>query len=102
MNKDHCARHGAVMCGRCAAKIPDKDSGWKMKALHRKILLSSTYRQSGKSPQSEIAKRIDAENHLLWRMNRKRLEGESIRDNMLLASGQLNRELGGAPVRMIA
>lgn len=61
--------------------------GWSTKKLIRKIVLSSTYRQSSR----EIAKAlsIDPENRLHWRMNRKRLEAECLRDAMLQMSGRL-------------
>jgi len=43
---------------------------------------------------------IDPDNKLYWRANRRRLEGEAIRDSILAASGRLNRSLGGKPVRI--
>ncbi len=70
-------------------------SGWSLKSLHKRIVMSETYRQS--SDGSPAAEAIDPENHLLWRMPRKRLEIEALRDSMLVASGQLKRELGGLP-----
>src|SRR5439155_5142413 len=42
----------------------------------------------------------DPENHLLWRMNRRRLDGEAIRDCMLAAAGTLTRQIGGPSVRV--
>ena len=70
------------------------ESGWSLKALHRQILLSATYRQS--SSGDEANQTVDPENRLLWKMNRRRLEVEPWRDAVLAVSGQLNRELGGA------
>jgi hypothetical protein len=58
---------------------------WSVKSLHRLIVTSATYRQSALTPTSEIAKAKDPENHLLWRMNVRRLEGEQIRDALLAA-----------------
>lgn len=69
--------------------------GWSLKTLHKRIVMSETYRQS--SDSSAAAEAIDPENHLLWRMPRKRLEIEALRDSMLAASGQLKRDLGGLP-----
>jgi Protein of unknown function (DUF1553)/Protein of unknown function (DUF1549)/Planctomycete cytochrome C len=69
------------------------ESGWSMKKMHRLIMLSSTYQQSS-SYQAEAAK-IDPDNKLLWRFDRRRLEGEVIRDSMLMAAGQLNLKMGG-------
>src|SRR5207249_2117172 len=57
---------------------------WCIKALHRLILLSSTYQQS--SDDRADAKRIDPENRLLWKMNRQRLDFEALRDSLLAAS----------------
>ena len=68
------------------------ESGWSVKALHRQILLSSTYRQS--SVVRDHAS-IDSGNRLLWRMNRRRLEAEALRDAMLSVSGQLDLRIGG-------
>src|SRR5204862_7520665 len=46
------------------------------------------------------AKKADPDNVLLWRMNRRRLEGETLRDNLLAVAGTLNRKLGGPMVRV--
>ena len=70
--------------------------GWSIKQLHREIMLSGTYRQS--SGNAEAAAKIDPDNKLLWRYNRRRLEGESIRDSMLAASGLLNTKMNGPGV----
>jgi hypothetical protein len=59
-------------------------------------MLSNTYQQSS-AYQPEVAK-VDPENKLLWRFDRRRLEGEVIRDSMLLAGGQLNPKMGGPGV----
>src|SRR5213080_2770756 len=56
-------------------------SGWSLKKLHRLIMTSATYRQA--SDDNEAGRKIDPENQLLWRMNRRRLEIESLRDSML-------------------
>jgi hypothetical protein len=74
-------------------------SGWKIKHLHRLMVMSATYRQSSKSAEPD-RKSIDPDNKLLWRMNRRRLEGEIIRDSILAAAGTLNREMGGPMVRV--
>ncbi len=72
------------------------ENGWSTKNLIRAIVLSRTYRQSSLS-RSEAAA-IDPENRLLWRQNRRRLDFESIRDSLLLASGELDRKMGGFSV----
>ena len=70
---------------------------WSMKALHRLILTSATYRQSADPPLKDATEAacIDAEARLLWRFPPRRIEGESIRDAMLAMSGALNRKAGG-------
>jgi hypothetical protein len=70
--------------------------GWSFKAMHRLIVTSATYRQSSKTRADATAK--DANNRLLWRQNRLRLEAESVRDVMLAASGLLNPKIGGPSV----
>ena len=72
-------------------------SGWSVKAMHRLILLSQTYRQASES-EGSANRQIDPENRLLWRMPVRRLEGEIIRDAILAVSGGLNRQSGGPPV----
>ena len=64
--------------------------------MHRMILLSNTYQQS--SAFQEEAAKVDPNNKLLWRFDRRRLEGEVIRDSMLLAAGKLNLSMGGRGV----
>jgi hypothetical protein len=70
---------------------------WSVKALHRLMLTSATYRQSSVALNSNAA-RIDPDGRLLWRFNSLRLEGEAIRDSILAVSGRLNPALGGLPV----
>lgn len=74
-------------------------NGWSIKALHRRILLSETYRQSSFRPkentQLQLAQETDPENSLLWKFNSQRLEFEELRDSILLANGQLDTSTGG-------
>jgi len=72
--------------------------GWSVKAIDRMIVTSNAYRQS--STPDEAKSRVDPQNRLLWRMNRKRLEGEMIRDAALAVAGTLNPAIGGRPVRI--
>ncbi len=72
------------------------ENGWSTKKMHRLIMLSNAYRQSSTN-QPEAAK-IDPENKLHWQFDRRRLEGEVIRDSMLFASGLLNTKMGGPGV----
>jgi hypothetical protein len=72
--------------------------GWSIKHMHRLIVLSNTYRQASRVVPTALAKRMDPNNRLLWRMNRQRLEGEALRDAVLAAAGSLNPKLGGPMV----
>jgi hypothetical protein len=72
--------------------------GWRMKPLHRLMLLSSAYRQSSRSPSERAFAEKDASNKLLWKWNRRRLEAEELRDSMLAVSGKLNPKAGGPSV----
>ena len=69
---------------------------WSLKAFHKEIVTSATYRQSSKA-RPELAQR-DPLNVLLSRQARLRLEAENIRDNALAASGLLTRTVGGSSV----
>ncbi len=71
-------------------------SGWSLKALHRVMVLSSTYQQS--SAHREMAARVDPENKLWWKYPRHRLEGEIIRDAALSVAGRLNPKMGGPSI----
>jgi hypothetical protein len=70
--------------------------GWGMKALHRLIVTSATYRQSSKA-RPDLAT-ADPRNRLLARQARLRLEAEVVRDVALASSGLLNRTIGGPSV----
>jgi len=98
-----------------------RDNGQSIKQMHRTILCSATYRQtsttkrtgafsakhppgrSGKRAPSPLsrgaASRIDASNRLLWRMNRRKLEAEAIRDSILLVAGRLDTKMYGPGFR---
>jgi hypothetical protein len=70
--------------------------GWSLKRMHRLMMTSHVYRQSTRF-DPDAAKR-DPENRLLWRHDRRRLQGEEIRDAMLAVSGRLNPKMGGPGV----
>jgi len=76
------------------------ESGWDMKHLHRLMVLSAAYRQASHVTPSPEVQRHDPDNRLLSRMNRRRLEGETLRDALLAVSGQLTGWLGGPMVRV--
>jgi mono/diheme cytochrome c family protein len=73
------------------------EHGESIKALHRLIVTSAVYRQSSQD-NAEFAK-IDADNRLLWHMNRRRLDAESVHDAMLAADGKLDLKMGGPSVQ---
>lgn len=72
------------------------DSGWSLKAIHRLIVTSSTYRRS--SRLREDLRTLDPDNRLLARQSRIRLDAELVRDSALAASGLLTTTLGGPSV----
>jgi Protein of unknown function (DUF1553)/Protein of unknown function (DUF1549)/Planctomycete cytochrome C/Concanavalin A-like lectin/glucanases superfamily len=73
------------------------ESGWSLKHLHRVIVSSDVYKQSSEFNSEAAA--MDADNQWLWRFPPRRLEAETIRDNMLYISGQMNLEMGGPSFR---
>jgi len=73
------------------------ESGWDVKALHRLILTSDTFRQSSIVTREATAR--DPDNQLLSRGPRRRLTAEEIRDSALATSGLLNRTVGGPSVK---
>jgi mono/diheme cytochrome c family protein len=68
--------------------------GWSVKAMHRAIMLSATYRLS--AADELAAAQVDPNAEYLWHFCRHRLDAEQIRDAMLAVSGQLDRSPGGA------
>jgi mono/diheme cytochrome c family protein len=94
-------------------------AAYSLKKLHRLMVTSSTYLQSSAVPVQHLntrtpehpntpvrnaqrltptAQRLDPENRLLWRMNRRRLDFEQMRDSLLAVSGRLDPAIGGRPV----
>jgi len=90
--------------------LPSKARGegtgrWSLKRLHRQLVTSATYRQSSSvirsalpAPSSALA--LDPDNHLLWRMNRRRLDIEPWRDAMLAVAGNIDNALGGPALNL--
>ena len=72
--------------------------GWRLKPLHREILLSAAYQQS--SAFQPAAARLDAASRLLWRFPPQRLSAEAVRDSLLHVAGVLNPERGGPSFRL--
>jgi hypothetical protein len=73
--------------------IQFRDNGGSFKKLHKLLLMSSTYRQSSKGNPAYA--KADSGNRLLWRMNRRKLSAEEVRDSILSVSGRLNLDMGG-------
>jgi mono/diheme cytochrome c family protein len=71
------------------------ETGWSLKAMHREMMLSRTYRQSARNDTAQSA---DPDNALFGRYRIRRLDAETIRDAMLAVSGKLNPEMFGEPV----
>jgi len=71
---------------------------WSIKRIHRLMMLSNTYQQASGPDAWHAAK--DSENRFLWRMNRKRLELEPLRDTLLAVTGSLDSKIGGQPVEI--
>ena len=74
------------------------DHNWRLKPLHREIVLSAAYRQS--SAYREDAARVDGDGAFLWRYPPRRLGAEEVRDAILQTSGNLNRRMGGPGFRL--
>jgi hypothetical protein len=73
------------------------DRNWSMKAIHRLIVTSNTYRLESSAKEDKNAK-IDPDNRYLWRMNQQRMEAEVVRDSLLSISGQLDTTMGGQEI----
>jgi len=71
-------------------------TGWSLKAMHRLILQSNTYRMSSRAEAPEDG--LDAGNSLMWRARPRRLTAEEVRDSMLLTAGALQRQMHGPSV----
>ena len=74
------------------------DGSWRLKSLHKTIMMSKAYRQSSefRANPSEV----DGDNRLLWRFPPRRLSAEAIRDTMLSVSGALDTRVGGPGFRL--
>jgi hypothetical protein len=74
--------------------------GWRLKPIHRLMVTSATYRQSSLLTPGQAREHAtgDPDNTLLWRMNRRRIDAEGIRDAMLAVAGELNHKAGGPGV----
>ncbi len=74
--------------------------GWSLKKLHRRMMLTTAYRQSGTASPATLA--ADSENKLLGRMAPRRLDFEALRDGLLTASGKLDKTVYGRSIDLFA
>ena len=73
------------------------EEGWSIKKLIRGIVLSRVYQLSAEHGDSQA--KVDIENRLHWRQNRRRLQAEAIRDAILFTSGKLDQKMGGTTIK---
>ena len=74
------------------------DHDWSLKSLHRYILLSATFRQASHARPQLLEK--DSDTRFLWRFPPRRMEAESLRDSILVASGKMNKQMYGNPFKL--
>ena len=74
------------------------EGGWKIKRLHKLIMMSDTYQQGTGHLKLEKLREVDPNNHLLAIYEPRRLTAEELRDGMLAITGELNTEMGGLPI----
>jgi hypothetical protein len=77
-----------------AAELMER--GWSMRAIHRLIVTSATYRQASTPDPANVA--IDPDNTYLWRMSSRRLEAEAVRDCLYYVANQLDLRAGGPEI----
>ncbi|HEY2154561.1 MAG TPA: DUF1549 and DUF1553 domain-containing protein, partial [Isosphaeraceae bacterium] len=70
--------------------------GWRLKPIHRLMVTSAAYRQGTQADPRPMAE--DPENTLLWKLPRRRLDAEALRDALLAVTGELNPKMGGPGV----
>jgi hypothetical protein len=70
--------------------------GWRLKPIHRLMVTSAAYRQGTQADPKPMAE--DPDNTLLWKVPRRRLDAEALRDAMLAVTGELNPKMGGPGV----
>ncbi|QGJ68550.1 Secreted protein containing planctomycete cytochrome C domain [Planctomycetales bacterium 10988] len=75
------------------------EQGWSIKNLHRLIMSSHTYQQASTHSERDSIRELDPNNELLAYFEPRRLSAEELRDAMLAISGELNRQIGGLPIK---
>ncbi len=71
---------------------------WKLKPLHRQIVLSKTYALASTPDDDQNNAKLDPENRYYWRANSRRMEAEVVRDSVLFLAGQLDLQRGGPDI----
>lgn len=74
------------------------EEGWSLKKLHRRIMLTAVYQQSAQ--ENAHSRQKDPDNKLLWRMPRRKLDLEAMRDSLLAVAGELQVDKGGQPFEL--
>jgi hypothetical protein len=75
------------------------DNGWSIKKLNQLIISSETYQRSSRHPDPELLEKADPSQSLYSQFKPRRLTAEELRDAMLVASGELNHDIGGIAAR---
>ncbi|MEZ6067085.1 MAG: PSD1 and planctomycete cytochrome C domain-containing protein [Planctomycetaceae bacterium] len=75
------------------------EEGWSIKAMHRRILLSETYRRSSRHPDPAMLDQLDPLRQTYAVFRPRRIDAEELRDALLSVTGELNPTIGGVPVR---
>ena len=70
--------------------------GWRLKRMHKLMMLSAAYQMSSRANQAALAK--DPENNWFWRYDMRRLTAEEVRDSILATGGSLNRQMFGPSI----
>ena len=74
-------------------------NAWSVRKLNELIVTSEAYRRSSRHPQPDVEEELDPKRHLYASFMPRRLKAEELRDAMLVASGELNAQVGGIPAR---
>ena len=80
--------------------VDEKGANWSIKKLHKFIMLSRVYQESGHILTGSDYSDKDPDNRLLWRANVRRMDFEAFRDSLLALSGRLDPTMGGQPVNI--
>jgi hypothetical protein len=91
--------HPSVITSSGETKSDLAGQAWTLKRLHKLLVMSSTYRQSSGHRRYNAYAQVDSGNRDCWHAPRRRLDADALRDSLLVASGQIDRRLGGPSFR---